>query len=387
MKILFLTKLSRDFEYYTGQDRRHELVPELPITQIHHSYVKALRRQGHDVEVIPYTSSYLVDNFRRVILREKLRNVSDLGYRGLKKIKQYIPRPIDPGIWRVNNHIKRRVDQFEPDCVIVVGSYNRLLPSTFEYISNDTSSIIIALNGVGPFDFGTAIERYIAPKYYDLMLTTELSSTLAWRGLGVPTKILPTSAADSDLFDVNDKRTNYDVDVSFIGRPYPRRIQYLSSLTIHDLAIYGPGWGSTPLADFSQGPVWGREYVNVLKGSKISINIHHRAFLKGGNLKLFEIPAAGTLQIADAAGENWFDSNEIVLFNDEEDLNSKVVKYLEDETGRKQIADAGYRRQRREHTFEHRVEKLLEIIRALKAGKSVTHSVVDQEYLNKFNNL
>jgi len=89
--------------------------------------------------------------------------------------------------------------------------------------------------------------------------------------------------------------------VSFVGTCYPERCELLHYLNIRltsPVAVWGRGWrhcrgvrgrGALPL----------RESQLVHACSTISLNLHHAGSNGGGNMKYWEIPAAGGFQICD----------------------------------------------------------------------------------------
>jgi spore maturation protein CgeB len=82
--------------------------------------------------------------------------------------------------------------------------------------------------------------------------------------------------------------------------------------------------------------------------------------------RTFEVPACGGFLLTGAAdnlGDYYKDGKEIVVFKDKFDLAEKCKYYLEHEDERKTIAQAGYARTVRDHTYEGR---FLEIFKALK---------------------
>ena len=73
------------------------------------------------------------------------------------------------------------------------------------------------------------------------------------------------------------------------------------------------------------GSAFGEKMVNVYSEAKIVLNIHNPSVPSGGNMRLFEIPATKSFQIADKCPKDWFiNDDEIVLFKDNKDLLDKV---------------------------------------------------------------
>ena len=83
-------------------------------------------------------------------------------------------------------------------------------------------------------------------------------------------------------------------------------------------------------------------------------------------MRVFEGAAAGALVLTDAVanglGELFGVGQEIVVFEDDTDLFAKVDYFLAQSKEREAIAAAGQRRVLAEHTYAHRVDRLLETI-------------------------
>ncbi|MGB9965900.1 CgeB family protein [Halobacterium hubeiense] len=380
MRILLLARLDQAKSYFRGDEGTAD-VPELPPQQGHHFWVKALRDQGHDVEVFRYTDSASLPPAWAFRIAEGIKGITELGYKAIREVRQLIPPSLDPDYRRRNDRIVDRALEFEPELVLVIGGYHQLSPETFETIRRRCDPIIVGASGTGPHDYGTKEERYIAPRFYDVMFVNDEHRMHAWRSIGVNAEVLPVSSSPVEFASQYLKDdSEYDAEISFIGQPYPRRVQYLEALTDFDLALYGPGWSDTELAEYHRGEAWGGNMFKAIYNSDISINIHHRTMLTGGNMKQFEIPAAQTLQIADVCPNEWFtDGEEIVLVDTPEDLREAVAHYLDTPEERERIARAGHERAAAEHTYSHRMARLVELA---KSGAGRADGVVDRKYLD-----
>lgn len=86
------------------------------------------------------------------------------------------------------------------------------------------------------------------------------------------------------------------------------------------------------------------------------------------NMRIFEGTACGALVLTDATsnglGELFEIGREIVVYRDDVDLLEKIAYYLAHEEEREAIARAGQRRTLREHTYLHRMERLIEVVSA-----------------------
>ena len=92
------------------------------------------------------------------------------------------------------------------------------------------------------------------------------------------------------------------------------------------------------------GSAYGEDMVKILGQSKIALNIHDPSVPYGGNMRLFEIPATKSLQIADKCPKDWFkDGDEIVLYKNNYNLLKKVKYYLNNDQERIRISNNGYK--------------------------------------------
>jgi len=83
------------------------------------------------------------------------------------------------------------------------------------------------------------------------------------------------------------------------------------------------------------------------------------------NYRTFETCGCNTLLLTNYTPnlEKLFEiGKEIVVYNDLDDLYEKVKYYLSNEKERAEIADLGYKRAKKDHTYYERSKKIIEII-------------------------
>ncbi len=178
------------------------------------------------------------------------------------------------------------------------------------------------------------------------------------------------SKTEADIMSVSR-----DIDVIFIGALHPNKMPLLAAvkkafgrrLGLHGLAglkknIYFnlryafPGWVR---------PVSFNEYVRLYQRSKIGINVHNRGDYTVGSYRLFDLPANGVMQISDGGRhlETFFSlGEEIVNYENEEDLIEKLHFYLAHEEERERIARNGFRRVERDYRIRKLLRQAAEII-------------------------
>jgi len=97
------------------------------------------------------------------------------------------------------------------------------------------------------------------------------------------------------------ERHRFGAEVSFVGTCYPERcelLRYLNSVLASPVAVWGRGWRHCHGVR-GRGAMALHESQLVHACSKISLNLHHAGSDDGGNMKFWEIPAAGGFQICD----------------------------------------------------------------------------------------
>lgn len=100
--------------------------------------------------------------------------------------------------------------------------------------------------------------------------------------------------------------------------------------------------------------------------SKIGFNKSIKGDL---NMRVFEVMSCGSMLITDKIenGLNDFFENKkhLVLYENEEDLMEEVRYYLENEEDREKIAIVGQKEVHRKHTYDKRVEKVMETVKKI----------------------
>lgn len=169
----------------------------------------------------------------------------------------------------------------------------------------------------------------------------------------------------------NDDRTGYACDITTAGLLYYYRAEMLSALKKYDLKL----WGSVPayfhdaksgLLPFFQGRrVYTTEKAKIFNAAKISINTMYPMEIASVNARCFEIAGCGGFQFIteNASVEKYFiPEKEIVTFRNINELIVKVEYYLNHDEERTAIALAGQKRAHKEHTYEIRMQKMLDTI-------------------------
>ena len=277
----------------------------------------------------------------------------------------------------IQNIIYRKIDDNFYNLIIFSDNLYFLDKKFLKKIKQISCVKVVLLSGVSPKYLLNQSEKNCA-QYYDLIFISDLGHKTEWKDLGAQHVIcLPISAGCPNTFQKvaknYNKRRKYDI--VFIGRldtgSNEYRIKILNFLLTKGVNIKIWTWSQSnkfiekyPLIKNQVvGSVYGKEMVKIIAQSKIALNIHDPSVQYGGNMRLFEIPATKSLQIADKCPKDWFkDGDEIVLYKNNEDLVQKINYFIDNDEERERITKNGYEKLVRKHQYKHRVKKIFESI-------------------------
>ena len=220
--------------------------------------------------------------------------------------------------------------------------------------------------------------RHFAPAF-DWCVTTDRDSLPKYEAIGYDRAILSQWACNRYTYDRIAERLEYDV--TFIGQSYGERPATVERLRAEgiDVRCWGFGW--------PEGRIEQDEMVRVFGASRINLNLssafspparlpirvlrrirrtkeERKSQIKG---RTFEVPGSGGFLLTDHVAylEDYLTpGKEIGIFESTDDLVAQVVWWLEHEDERARAAEAGYRRVREEHTYDHRFAEIFERIGA-----------------------
>jgi len=206
-----------------------------------------------------------------------------------------------------------------------------------------------------------------AKKAYIKLLADSLSKT-PWVSLW---KIIEDINKQLNInFQLNDPkgRREFELFIQNYART-PYRNSFISEILSFNPHLYGDaGW--LKIATNGNGVYKGRinnrlNLPALYSKSAINLNITVPQIRDSFSHRAFEIPACGGFLLSDyrPEAENFFDLNkEIVCFKDINELKDKIRYFLKHPEERKSIADKGRERVLSEHTYIHRLKKIIKII-------------------------
>lgn len=168
--------------------------------------------------------------------------------------------------------------------------------------------------------------------------------------------------------ELNSKNEAKIYEISFVGTYSKYREDYLSVIANYGLNIWGDSrWQSSSLKQYCRG---GRinqgQMREVIKKTKININLIYYAEREGANLRVFEVTGSGGFLLSEYVKDLdilFKIGKELEVFKSKKDLLKKINYYLLKSKLREQIAKQGYKKVKMKHNYKLRLSSLFQIIK------------------------
>ena len=291
-----------------------------------------------------------------------------------------------------------------PDLMFTVLFTDELDPATVARISSETGVTTLNWFCDDHWRFEN-YSRHWAPSF-NWVVTTAKSAVEKYRSMGYSHAIKSQWGCNHLLY--RKLGIPFKYEVTFVGQPHGNRRQIIQTLRDNGIRVqtFGAGWDSGRVSqedmirifnesrinlNLSNASIAGVSVPNPVMQSvldRVAITLDHVPFgpsvkrlgrkvfeshqkaqpddngvkqfeqIKGRN---FEVPGCGGFVLTGNVEDldNYYESGkEVVSFKDTRDLVDKIKYYLSHEQEREAIANAGYERTLREHTYTHRFRQI-----------------------------
>jgi spore maturation protein CgeB len=214
-------------------------------------------------------------------------------------------------------------------------------------------------NFVGKVRGGAAFGSRDICRFFDLAWTSTDDALKKYCVEGAVPLYLPEGANPSIHRPCDLEKT---IDVSFVGQCYGNRPGIIRRLGEAGIRVeaFGYGWPDGPLSTEEMVRIYSKSRINLGFGG---VDGHEETYcLKGRD---FEIPMSGGLYLTEYHPEleEAYDlGREIVAYHGFDDLVARIRHFLADPDEAEAIRRAGFRRARRDHTWEMRFEKVFTLM-------------------------
>lgn len=288
--------------------------------------------------------------------------------------------PVEAWTRKANREMVMTAGELRPRMVIVVGS----CPVNAGALAQMKVSLDVTLAHIWPDTLlnldSSSIECL---PLYDLECVYSRNSVEPVKRLGARRAIWLPLAADPSMHDAprctEAETAEYGADVTFIGGWRPEREAILSALAGFDLKIWGPDWGRRCKNNPAILKAWQgralreREFAKASASSKINLNIIDPTNYPAANMRFFEVPCAGGLQLCSPCPEmepEFKHGETIFYYQDERELPGRIRDLLDDAELRERAARAARRKIMEKHTYLHRAKQVLSLAEDQRAAAS-----------------
>lgn len=259
----------------------------------------------------------------------------------------------EEGKQSMNKQLGDKVEEFKPDLVFFNLYQEQFNKKTVRKISEETSAK--TFNWFADDDWRFHIyTKFWAPSF-NYCGTTIKEAVRFYHALGYHNVIQTQWAANEKIY----RKTGEDggIDISFVGQPHSNRRELVSHIEKKGYRVecFGNGWPN--------GFVDQERMISIFNRSKINLNFTANSTGAPAQIKgrFFEVTACGGFLLSEYAKnlEDYFEiGKELEVFDGKEELIEKISRYLENDNERERIADAGYKRTVRDHTYAKRLDDL-----------------------------
>lgn len=280
----------------------------------------------------------------------------------------------------VSQAVLAKAEVFEPDLVLCMAQAPLTHQALKRLRKDNIATAMWFVEDHRLFTYWKAFAPYY--DYFAVIQKNPLVGELVELGvesLYLPLAALPSLHRPMELPGLDQRR--YGADLSFMGAGYPNRRTAFRQLAQLDFKIWGTEWDDeyalTPLVQQGGARISPEEAVKIYNASKINLNLHSSVYpdklVTGGdfvNPRTFELAACRAFQLVDERSllSELFAPDELATFRDMDELKAKIDYYLKHEDERLELAARAQARVLKDHTYQQRMDTLIEFIRARRPG-------------------
>jgi len=304
--------------------------------------------------VVPNTYDY--NNYLTYILKKSYRHAFSI----LNNLYFYRKKRLNP--------LLKVLKTKQPDLIIVTHDF--FWPIEITRIKSNFNGIIILWFPDAITNFGKGfflISDYDFLFFKDPFIVRKLRKVTTKPVFYLPECFNPKR----HFFDKKKEiRREFISDLNCVGNFHSWRSLFFEKLSKYDFKFFGinpPNWmniGSLTI-HFQGFPVFNETKAEAFLGAKIVLNNLHYGEIWGLNARAFEIAGVGAFQLidyTDGLNELFEDGKEIISFKGVDDMIRKIDYWLLHENERNEIGKAAKLRSYNEHTYEIRLNTLINTV-------------------------
>ncbi len=281
-------------------------------------------------------------------------------------------QPVDAWQRKANRELAIYYKSNLPDITIVVGN-TPLLFGTLAFIKSIDQGKLVLYWPDTLFNL-TPIQKDAAP-LYDSVATYSSTSEKIFRQIGFQHTFFMPFAGDNEFLGEPSNEAHFDVDLSFAGGWRPEREAALASIANAfpqaRLLIKGTDWerfctNKALLKYCEPKPVYGTAFGDFIRRSRINLNVIDDTNYPAANMRFFEVPAVGGLQLSSACPEMenvFLHKQDILYFSNEQEMIENIQWVFDNPAAASALRSQAAAKVQSQHTYIKRLEGLFKSIR------------------------
>jgi spore maturation protein CgeB len=287
----------------------------------------------------------------------------------------FMAREMDVGVEAMRSELIELAGRVQPDLAFFFLFTYELDPATIEAVGQRGGCPTVNWFADDHFRFET-YTRHVAAAF-DLSVTTDPESVAKYSELDGTRVLLSQWACNPHVYGKAGDGLRHEI--TFVGQTHGDRKAIIGRLSRagHPVECWGFGW--------PRGPIAHEGMIEVFSTSRINLNLNNSPEFHGRKVRLrkrlhlparterpkqikgrnFEVPGCGGFLLTERVPhlERYFVlGEEIGVYEDLDDLLVQLPHWLEDEGRRAKVAEAGYRRVLREHTYDRRFTEIFDAL-------------------------
>jgi spore maturation protein CgeB len=281
---------------------------------------------------------------------------------------------VDPWLRKANRELVLHALALQPDLILTF-THTQVMPGALAQIRASTDARLVQIWPDPLLSWEANLSANLP--LYDLVATYSRETQSTFERMGARRVAWIPLAGDPELHPLTKcteaERKMLGADVTFIGGWRPERETILTQLRDFDLKIWGPDWGrrcksNAGIMKAWQGrPLCGLDFARAVQASKTNLNIIDPTNHAAANMRFFEIPTAGGLQVSSACPEmerEFRHGEHVFYFSNTDHLKVLLEDLLADDATRNRAAQAAHQKVLSAHTYLHRTRSILEEVQA-----------------------
>jgi hypothetical protein len=277
--------------------------------------------------------------------------------------------PVEAWIRKANREMVQQFLKSQPDLILTFGQH-LLQTGALATINTFRKTTLVH---VWPDPLLSLGENLIAClPLFDLIATFNGASVEQFEILGARRVAWIPLAGDPLMHPqipcTDAEQSLYGADITFIGGWRPERETLLAELVSFNLKIWGPEWkrycrNKDVLNAYQGRDLREIEFAKAINCSKINLNIIDPLGYPAANMRFFEIPVAGGLQVSSSCPEmerEFLDGEHLFYYKDVEHLRNIVSMLIQNANLREKVALAAHQKVLAAHTYTSRAQMILE---------------------------